>query len=200
MQAEGRVGLIAGADGSVNPLRTNKEGALIVQAGGGKYYEATKNGQVFVVSNQAAVAITAALATAYTGLLVGNAAGTGKNLVMLGCGYATTVATPTATALGIMAGSMTALASALTPINRKLGGPASLAWCEDSCTIGMPILHQAFATAWTEATTAGTLRQPNWIDLEGSLIVTPGTFVAFYSAAANTAAFLLSFVWQDVDA
>jgi len=200
MQAEARVGLISAASGSVNPLRSNIEGALVVQACGGKYAEATNNGQVYHICNQAAVALTAALTTTYTGLVIGNAAGTGKNLVMLGCGYACTVAVPTATVLGIMGGTMTAVASALTPVNCKIGGAASIAWAEDSCTIGTPVLYRAFATAWTEATTVGTLGHPNWIDLEGSIIVTPGSFVAFYSAAANTAAFLLSFLWQEVDA
>lgn len=196
----GRVGAISAAAGTNNPLVTNEQGALVTQAGGGKYYELTKQGKVFVVSNQAAVAITAALATTYTGLVVGNASTTGKNLALLMVSYAATVAVPTATALGIMAGSMTALASTLTPVNRKIGGAASVAWCEDSCTIGTPVLHQAFATAWSEATTAGTLSQPNVIDLDGSLILTPGSFAAFYSAAANTAAFLLSFMWAEIDA
>ncbi len=181
------------------PIEVDDYKNLYVTGGGGKYREATLAGRVFVVANQTAVALTAALATAYTGLVVGNAAGTGKNLVLLGCGYATTVATPTATALGLMTGTMTAVASALTPRNRKIGGAASIAWAEDSCTIGTPVLEQPLATAWTEATTAGTLSQPNWIDLDGSLVVTPGSFVAFYSAAANTAAFLLAFLWEEVD-
>lgn len=171
---------------------------IYVRICGGKYAEAALAGRLFVIANQAAVAITAALATTYTGLVVGNAAGTGKNLIMLGCGYACTVAVPTATALGLMTGTMTAVASALTPRNRKIGGAASVAWAEDSCTIGTPVLEQPFATAWAEATTAGTLSQPNWIDLDGSLVVTPGSFVAFYSAAANTAAFLFSLMWEEV--
>jgi hypothetical protein len=178
----------------------DEKGALVVSIGGGKYTEATNNGQVYAVANQAAVAITAALATTYTGLVVGNAAGTGKNLIMLGCGYATTVAVPTATSIGLMAGTMTAVASTLTPQNQKIGGAASIAWAEDSCTIGTPILMRTLATAWSEATTAGTLSQPNWVDLDGSLIITPGSFAAFYSTAANAAAFLLSFLWQEVDA
>lgn len=201
MQAEGRVGLISAAEGTVNPLRLNEEGALVVAAGCGKYYEATKNGQVFAVANQAAVALTAALATTYTGLVVGNPTTSTKNLVLLGLGYASTVAIPTATALGIMTGSGASVTSSLTPRNRLVGGAASVAWAEDSCTLpGTPVLEQVFATAWTEATTAGTLSQPNWLDLDGSLILPPGAFAAVYSAAANTAAFLLSFLWQEVDA
>lgn len=200
MQAEGRVGLISSSSGSINPLRTTIDGSLVTQSGGGKYAEAAYNGQLFHVCNQAAVAITAALATTYTGLVLGNAAGTEKNLILLGCGYATTVAVPTATAIGLMGGTMTAVTGTLTPQNCKIGGAASSAWVEDSTTIGTPVLYRAFATAWTEATTAGTLSQPNWIDLNGSIIITPGSFVAFYSTAANSAAFLLSFLWQEVAA
>ena len=172
---------------------------LVIASGGGKYTKETMDGNVYVVANQAAVAVTAALETTYTGLVVGNAATTGKNFIMLGFGYSSTVAIPTATSIGIMAGSMTALASTMTPINRKLGGASSVAWCEDSCTIGTPILHQAFSQAWAEATTAGSIGPNTWIDLDGSLIVTPGTFVAAYSTAALSASMLLSFMWMEVD-
>ena len=200
MKTDGRVGLISSSEGSMNPLRTNIEGALVTQAGGGKYYEATKNGQVYAVANQTVVAITDKFDTTYTGLVVGNAAGTGKNLVMLGCGYFTTVAVPTASAFGLMAGTMTAVASTLTPVNRLIGGAASIAWVEDSCTIGTPQLHQTFGNAWTEATTVGSVGPINWIDLDGSLIITPGSFVAFYSFADVAAAFQFSFLWQEVTA
>jgi hypothetical protein len=198
MQSEARVGKVAATVGTITPHRSTIYSGVVVQQDSGKYAEAVYNREVFHVCNQAAVAITAALATSYTGLVLGNAAGTGKNLVMLGCGYAATVAIPTATALGLMGGTMTAVASTLTPQNCYIGGAASIAWAEDSTTIGTPVLYRAFATAWTEATTAGTLSQPNWIDLDGSIIVPPGAFIAFYSTAANSAAFLLSFMWQEV--
>ncbi len=202
MKAEGRVGLISAAAGTVNPLRTNEEGALIVQSGGGKYYEAAKNGRLYVACNQTAVALTAALATTYTGLVLVNPTTSAKNLVMVGFGYATTVATPTATAIGIMTGVNAGdAAAAITPRNRKIGGPASVAIADNGCTlVGTPVLEQVFGVAWTEATTAGTIGPKGWIDLDGSLIVTPGSYVAVYSAAANTAAFLCSFLWEEVDA
>ena len=197
MQVEGRVGQITAAAGSVNPLRTNTEGALAVTPIGGKYYEQAEDESLFSVSNQAAVAVTAALATTYTGLLIGNAAGTGKNLILNRMTYAATVAIPAATSIGIMGGQMTALASTLTPKNRYLGGAASIAWCEDSCTIATPILLEAFAIAWAEATSAGTLGSPNVIDFDGSIIIPPGSFVAAYSTAALSASMLFSFMWHE---
>jgi hypothetical protein len=120
---------------------------------------------------------------------------------MIGFSYATTVATPTATALGLMTGADAGdAAAAIVPRNRLTGGAASVAVADNGCTLtGTPVLEQLVTTAWAEATTAGTLAQPNHIDLDGSLIVTPGYYVAVYSAAANTAAFLCSFQWIEID-
>jgi len=159
------------------------------------------NGHVYVAANQAAVAITAAFATTYTGLVLENPATSGKNLVLLSASYASTIAVPTATAIGIMTGADAGdAAAAITPRNRKTGGAASIAIVDNGCTLtGTPVLEQVFCTAWTEATTAGTLGNPNVVDLDGSLIITPGYYVAFYSTAANSAAFLCSFMWEEVD-
>lgn len=199
MKIDGRVGAILAAEGSSHPLRTNKVGNLIVQAGNGKYFEATNAGEVFVVANQVAVAVTAALASAYTGLVVGNAITTGKNLVMLGFSFAASAAIPAATAIGIMTVEMTAVTSTLTARNRKMGGPATCTWAEDSCSIeNAPVLEQPVAYGFTEAVTAGTLGPMNYIDLDGSLIIPPGYAVAAYSTAALSAAMLFSFLWREV--
>jgi hypothetical protein len=191
--------------GNVGKHRLHKEGSLIVMQGSGKYTEAVRKGRVFVAANQAAVALTAAMATTYTGLVVLNPVASTKDLVMLGAGYALTVATPTATALGLMTGTiitnatMTA-AAAITPRNRLVGSAlASVATVDDACTLnGTPVLEQVFGHAWTEATTAGSTGPNNWVDLDGSMIIQPGSYVAFYSFAANTAAFILSFMWEEV--
>jgi hypothetical protein len=166
----------------------------------GKYAQLVKEEKVFSVANQAAVAITAAFATTYTGLVVGNPVNSKTDLVLLECSYAATVATPTATALGLMTGKGTTdVANALTIANRNIGSTSpSVAWTEDSCTLtATPVLIKPLTTAWTEATTAGTLSQPNIVDLGGDINLPPGAFIAFYSTAANTAAFLFSFTWAE---
>lgn len=193
-------GLINLAAGQTAPLRSNLDGALITQQAGGKYAEAVREGRVFVACNQAAVAITAAMATAYTGLVLFNPSTSTKNLVLLMCGYAATVAVPTATAIGLMTGVNAGdAAAAITPRNRYVGGAASVAVVDNGCTLtGTPVLEQVFSSAWTEATTAGTVSPPNVIDLEGSLILPANTYVAFYSTAANAAAWLLWFMWEEV--
>lgn len=191
--------------GAVGPLRASKNGQLVVQLGSGKYYEAVRKGRVFVAANQAAVALTAAMATTYTGLVLFNPATSPNDLVMLGAAYALTVATPTATALGLMTGTVVTpatmdAAAAITPRNRLVGSSiASTAIVDNGCTLnGTPVLEEVFGHAWTEATTAGSGGPITRIDLDGSMIIQPGSYVAFYSFAANTAAFILSFMWEEV--
>jgi len=184
------------------PVLVDSSGRLIAKAGYGKYAEAVLEGNVFVAANQAAVALTAAFATTYTGLVVENPSGSGKNLIMLEFGYATTVATPTATAIGLMTGADAGdAAAAIVPRNRLKGSTnTSAAIVDNGCTLtGTPVLEQIIASAWTEATTAGSVMAPHIVDLNGSLIIQPGYFVAVYSAAANTAAFIFHFMWQEVD-
>lgn len=195
---EGRQSL---GDGVSGPIRLDKTGALVALAGGPKYMEAALRGKLYTAANQAAVALTAAFATTYTGLVLENPAGSGKNLIMTGFSYASTVAVPTATAIGLMTGADAGdAAAAITPRNRLIGGAASIAIVDNGCTlVGTPVLSQLITTAWTEATTAGSLAQPNHVDLDGSLIVPPGYYVAVYSSAANTAAFLFSFQWIEED-
>lgn len=199
-----KVGRLSVASGSVNPLRSDTDGNLVVTACGGKYTDAVLAGRMFVAANQAAVALTAAFATTYTGLVMENPVGSGKNLILHEVSYASTVATPTATALGLMTGADAGdAATAITPRNRlkTASAASSVAVVDNGCTLtGTPVLEQLFTTAWTEATTAGTLAQPNVVKLDGSLVICPGYYVAIYSAAANTAAFLFSFMWEEVDA
>jgi len=60
------------------------------------------------------------------------------------------------------------------------------------------VLEQVFGQVGTGATTVPLVAQVNEIDLDGSLILPPGAFVAVYSFAANTACALLSFLWEEV--
>ena len=188
------------------PVLVDSSGKLITISGSPQYEADVEAGCVFAASNQAAVALTAAMATTYTGLVLFNPQTSTKNLVMLGCGYALTVATPTATALGLMTGTVVTAATmdaaaAITPRNRLVGSTIpSVAIIDNGCTLnGTPVLEQVFGSSWTEATTAGTMGPSTWQDLKGSMIIQPGSYVAFYSFAANTAAFILSFLWKEKD-
>ena len=199
MIVEAKRGIIRVGNAVAHAMRSNLDSALVVQLASGKYAEAVREGRVFVACNQAAVAITAAMATTYTGLVLFNPATSVRDLVLLGFGYGATVAVPTATCIGLMTGVNAGDAAvAITARNRLVGGPASSAIVDNGCTLtGTPVLEQVFSTAWAEATTAGTIGPQNSIDLEGSLILQPNTYVAAYSTAANTAAFIFWFMWEE---
>lgn len=197
----GQVGPIAGATslgaGSQSPKRLGNMGDQITSQLHGRKYEHTFQGRRFGASNQAAVATTAAMATTYTGLAIANPAGSGFNLVMERFSYANTVAVPTATAIGLMTGSGAA-AGSLTIRNRKTGSTVgSIATASAGATIATPVLEEVFTTHGTLATT-GQGGGPWVIDLEGGLIIPPGYYVAVYSFAATTAAFIFSLQWEEV--
>jgi len=172
-------------------------------AGGGKYRNATLDGRMFSVANQAAVITTAALAATYTGLSVCNPLASGKNLVMCGFNFGTGVAVTVATSIGIMGGgSGSAAATAIITIqNMLLGGGGSSALADDAVVFTTtPVLLQLVAEGWTQATTAGSIGPIHHVDLDGSIVVPPGGYVAAYTSAVVTGASLLfGFSWEEVD-
>ena len=186
------------------PVLVDSSGRQITQSGGGKYYEATKNGEVYVVANQAVVALTALYATPYTGLLIANPPSSNKNLVMLRFGYTFTVLAPTNPSwIGLMVGSAptTALVSTIDTRNRFKGGAAGVGIALDAAVLtgGIPVLEQVFGEYGTGGTNLFTTGPISEIELEGSLVLTPGYYVAACSFAANTACAAFSFMWQEVD-
>lgn len=200
--AYGKEGLQVLADGVNGPLRLNKDGALVSVQAGGKYMEATREGRVFVAANQAAAALTAAFATTYTGLVLSNPPSSPVNLVLLRAGFALSVVASAQTTIGLMTGCnpTTPIAVSIVPRNRLVGGVGSQARVSASTdfTGGVPVLEQLLAQVGTGATTVFGIGSPSEYDIDGSLILQPGCYVAFYSTAAFTAAFLGSFMWEEV--
>ena len=184
------------------PVLVDSSGKLIT-AKGGKHTEATLAGRMFAVANQAAVVTTAAMALTYTGLAVCNPLTSGKKAIMHGFSYGVGIAVPVATSIGIMAGTGCAAATAIIAIqNRLVGGGDDTAMVADDAVVftAAPVLHQLVATGWEEAVTAGSLSGPHWVDLDGSLVLMPGAFVAAYTSEIVTAAALLfSFLWEEID-
>jgi len=202
MKLDARVGKITAAEGSVNPLTTNTEGALYTVSSGGKYTDLVLAEKVFTATTTAAVALTAQLTLAFTGLVVENPLTSGKNYIMLGASWGQTVATPTATLLGLMTGVDAGdAASAITIRNRLIGSVVtSDAVADMACTlVGTPVREMFFGMNWTEATSAGSQQPVTSVDLDGGIILEPGGYIATCSEAANTAAFWFSFLWAEED-
>jgi len=163
----------------------------------GDMYEQAYMGNLFSVTNQAAVSTTAALATTFTGLAIANPAASKVNLVLRTFSCAQ-FAVGAAGAVGVMVGAGAA-AGALTVRNALTGGAASaLTTASAGATIATPVLERVVGSLGSLATTGYGLLPAIVHDFQGSLIIAPGYYVASYTSAATTTALIFGFVWEEV--
>lgn len=198
IQLYGVVGPQPGSDAADMPIRLGKSAEVVVQELHGRYYEQVVRGNVFGASNQAAQAVSVALATTYTGLCLSNPLGSGKNLVLLSAGYALSVAPVAIASIHLIGGSSpstnVAHTAAVTPINMLLGNTSSpVAKVDSQATIPTPVYIAALMGGFT----AGALpASPNALfDLGGQLVIGPGGFIAIGALTAVTG--FGSFVWEE---
>lgn len=166
-----------------------------------RYYETTYRRSMFTIANQTGVTTSAALSTSYTGLVLQNPVGSQFNIVLTKVGYAFTVAPTAAVTVGLMTGvnTSTFTTNLVTPRNRYVGGITSIGVASTSTTIATPVLETILGTVLTGAITTQSQQAPTVIDMEGSLILSPGAFVAFYTSTASGASgFFGSFQWVEV--
>lgn len=180
------------------PALVDSDGVLLVPAG--KYADAALSGRLFSVSNQAAVATTAALATTWTGLGVANPTGSGKLLVFHEFSWGLSVVGPAAGAIGLMTSTDSGFASAITPRCAKYAAGSSVAIVDDGATIATPVLERIVSTYGTGAITTWQGATHQVAKLEGGIILPPGRSLLTYTFAATTAAFIFSFLWEEIDA
>lgn len=202
MKIEGRVGRITAQPGSLNPLRTDTSGGLLAKTYGGKHTEAALAGRLFSVSMQAADALTAALATNWEGLSVGNPERSGKLLIMHEFGWGLSVVSPDDGVIGLMTTTSAGFSATTAPRPAIVGsGAKSVAYCDDDVASldPAPVLERICGTIGSGATTTELCTQPAVIDLEGSIILPPGYAVCTYHTTALTAALLVHFMWEEVD-
>jgi hypothetical protein len=184
--------------GNTIPNRAGQLGDLIVSQLQGLKYEGTYRGNRYSVANQAAVTTTAALSTTFTGLVVGNPASSPVNLV-LDKFAAAQFAVGAAGAIGLMGGaSTTVITGTLTVQNRKMGGSVGYGVASAGQTIGTPILLDVFGSIGSVATSSIPLVNGICVDLNGSLIIPPGYFVASYTTIVTTSALIFSIGWAEV--
>lgn len=196
----GKVGVQDISSGTVSQVRLFEDGSLAARLIAGKYREAAMEGRLFSVANQAAVATTAALATTWTGLGVCNPTGSGKNLIIHEFAWALSVVGPDDGVLGLMTSDDTGFADSLTAKAAMNGAGSSVAYCDAGATIATPILERVVSTYGTGAVTTWQGAGPQVCNLEGSIVLGPGRSVMTYTFTATTAAFIFSFLWEEVDA
>ena len=155
------------------------------------------NGAVFSITNQAATSTTAAFATTFTGLSLANPTGSGVNLILRRFTCAQ-VAVAAAGAIGIMRGAGAA-AGSITPTSMVIGSAqVSKAVGSAGATIATPVLVGAYGSIGSLATTGYGLEPALIVELDGSIIVPPGFYVASYTTAATTSALIFGFTWEEV--
>lgn len=196
---QGIIGVQNGADGAT-PIsaRFGQQGDRLVSGLHGGRYEQVVRGNVFSVQTQGtSVTTTAALATTWTGLGISNPAGSGVNLVLLKFG-ASQFAAGAAAAVGIL-GGIGVLAASLTPQSRKIGGGAvSLANASAGATISTPLLIDTYGSLGSVATTAYGLVPSINENIDGAVVIPPGSFIGTYTSVVTTTALTFSFVWEEV--
>jgi len=197
MQAEARVGQISAAEGTVNPLVSDKFGCLATT--GGRYTEAALAGRLFSVANQAAVAVTAGLATTWTGLGIANIAASTKNLVIHEFGWSTDVVNPAEGVVGLMTSTHIGFAAALTAKSAYAGTGTSVAYCDDGATLTTaPVLERICGSTMEGAISTVPQLNVNLYHVNGSIILAPGRSVMTYHSIGGTASMMFYFLWEEV--
>lgn len=199
MQVEGRVGVISASDGSVNPLRTKTDGSLAVAISGGKYADAALAGRLFSVCNQTNVTTTAALATTWTGLGVGNPASSGKNYIFHEFGWAQEIVMNTEGTVGLMIATVGDMAQSITPRCARYGYATTNALTDNGATIGTPILMRVCGSTMEGAISTVPSLNPNIYQIDGSIVIPPGYALLSYTFAIQTTSIQFHFVWEEVD-
>lgn len=196
-----RVGVQQASDSTQITARGGRTGELIVGDAHGRYYEATSRGTIFSGS-ATGKDTTVGLATTYTGLCLSNPTGSTVNLVINKVGYAFTVAFPAASVIGLMTGYSSTEVTHTTPgviKSQKIGGPAGLGKLDVAATISTPTLNTILSSGTTAALTTAPTECSGLVDLEGSIVLPPGAFCAFYtSTAAGASGANYSISWEEV--
>ena len=201
MQMDGIIGQPPlGASAAKAVARFGASGDLIVSELNGRYYEQTKNQNLFWGANTAATAISVALATTYTGLCLSNPAGNLYNLVLTKVSFALSLAPAAIAPMGLITGYLSTgvvtHTTALIPANCLIGiGRASTAKIDAACTlVGTPAWTMPLMGGFTAAALPGTT--PAILDLEGSIIIPPGAYAAIGALTAVTG--FGGIMWEEV--
>jgi hypothetical protein len=204
---------------ALNPARLGQQGDAWFSSRHGTYYSAVYGtpaqttpsvvaavaGSVFSAANASTTTLSVGLATTYTGCCLSNPAGSGKNLIVRGGGFAVS-ATSAADAYGIITGWAAAgVVTHTTPVtgilNNYIGAATSggsvlqvapVGLVDAACTIvGTPLWSRFVAGAATSSV-AGA----NYL-FDDLFLVPPGGYIAWGGTGGSTG-FWGSWTWEEV--
>lgn len=180
-------------------LRSSKERALVVATSSGIYAEDSSRAQIFNSANQAAQAVSVALATTYTGFLLSNPVNSGWDLIPLLMGFALSVAPVAPAPIGLIqgfsaTGGVTVGTTPLVSSNNYIGSAGGIGKTFSAATIVTPTW---LAPAMQGGFTAGAFPSTTpFFDLNGAITIPPGGFIAIGALTAVTG---LGFMfWKEV--
>lgn len=205
-------GTVTAQDATYPELRGSRKGGLVSQDVGGRYEEAAYRGVMFYAVNTAAQALSVASST-YTGLVVQNPVGSGKNLalleliwnttltftgvgaVVLGWGGTTTAGVPVALTTGNSSGptGLATLIGSNAASVAKVG--ASCTWSVNGAAAAPTILRPMIGVPWITAVGQSWIQYKD--EIAGALIVPPGVQVGI--EAITTAVTGFGYIsWEEI--
>ena len=188
--------------------RLGNMGDLIISELHGRYYETAYRRAQFLastVTGQTTTAFTSGTTTAIVGLNLSNPINSPVNLVVNKIGLSFTVAFAAAAsvglALGYNSGTTVTHTTAATVRNAYAGvGAAGYGLVDTSSTVPTaPNTTHILGSGLTGAITTVPYVGPSLVDLEGSIILPPGAYLAVVTSAASGASgFFGSIAWEEV--
>jgi hypothetical protein len=190
------------SNGSDGDIRGGRSGEIMMSNYLPRYAQAGIDGDAYAAANIAAQAVSVALATAYTGLVLYNPVGSGVILVPTLVKFALSVAPAAIASIGLIAGfaatgGVTAFTTPLIPRSTQIGNSSiakGQALSAATLTATPVWLHQLY-----DGSTAAALPAPQPpVDLQGAFQILPGGYIAIGALTAISG--LGSIVWHEVPA
>lgn len=209
MQIQATVGAIATTSSLPSGLPVNARagnmGELIASELHARYYEATYRKARFNAANQSVTALTAGLATTYTGICLSNPINSLVNLVVGKIGWTFIVVFAAVAGVGLACGYNSGTnVTHTTPVTPRSNffntGTVGQGLVDVSATLPTAPFYTHFLGAGlTGAVTTIPSLGPTFIDLEGDIILPPGAYMAFVATAVSAASsFWGSISWEEV--
>lgn len=172
--------------------------ALVSQLHGGLYEQASR-GVLFGAASQGATTSTIALAATYTGLCLNNPVNSNKKLAVRQVGVGLSVAPAAVSVIGIgggyAAGGVTVHTTPLVTYNMLIGsGDAAVGLADAACTlVGAPRVIMPYIGGMT----AAALYPSTYLaDLEGAIVLRPGSYVFIYTLTVVVGFFGIT--WEEM--
>lgn len=198
---QGIVGQRNLAPGTSAPERLDRLGSLVTQDGSPRYQESTLNGQMFVASTQAGVALSLLSATA-TGFILSNPAGSGRIIIPVEIIVAPTTAPAGVSTLYVAANVNTIAAATVhtTPLvvrSTLLGSSAIGVGLADSAATlpATPVVVRAIPGG---PVATGSINSMNIKDeVAGSFALMPGSTISIQALTTAISA-VISVTWLEL--